>query len=252
MNKKSIYKEIKPSKHIDDFVHSFWAHTNIEDTPKEITISPDSFFKIIFLVQKNQIINYFMTGIWTDNKNFVIPPNTSIFGCRLRILAPEFLINEEIASILNSLKQLELSYLNLGDFTLTNFEFIVKQWETELSKLKPNKSIQANKLRLSQLLYGSKEGLSTTDVSNQIFWTNRQINRYLNKYIGISLKKYLNIQKIYASYLQIRDGKLYPQKNYFDQAHFIKEVKKHTGETPKSLYQKQNDHFIQLKNIQEK
>lgn len=252
MNERTKYQEIKPSKYLEDFVHSFWTHKNLEDKPQEMTIFPDSFFKIIFLVQDNRIIHYFMTGIWTENKNFVIPPNTSTFGCRLRILAPEFLIGEEIASILNSLKQLQLSYLNLGDFILTDFEFIVKQWETELSKLIPGKSIQANKLRLSQLLYSTSGNLSATEVSDQIFWTNRQINRYLNKHIGISLKKYLNIQKIYASYLHIRQGELSPQKNYFDQAHFIREVKKHTGETPKSLYLKQNDHFIQLKNIQEK
>lgn len=252
MNETTKYEEIKPSKHLEDFVHSFWMHKNIGGTPQLLTISPDSFFKIIFLVQENKIIQYFMTGIWTKNKDFIIPPNTTTFGCRLRILAPEFLINEEIASILDSYKQLELSYLDIVTFTLTDFEFIVKQWETELVKLKPNRLIQPNKLRLSHLLYNANGNLSASEVSDQIYWTNRQINRYLNKYIGISLKKYLNIQRIYASYLQIRKGELYPQKNYFDQAHFIREVKKHTGETPKTLYLKQNDHFIQLKNIQEK
>lgn len=252
MNTESIYKEIKPAKHLEDFVHSFWTHRNLSGISQEMTISPDSFFKIIFLVHKSKIVNYFMTGIWTENKNFTMPPNTTSFGCRLRILAPEYLIDEEISPILNSLKQLELSYLNLDRFNLSNFNTIVKQWEAELLRIKPNKTIAANKLRLSQLLYSTDGSLSPSEISEQIFWANRQINRYLNKYIGISLKKYLNIQKIYASYIQIREGELYPQKDYFDQAHFIREVKKHTGETPKSLYQKQNDHFIQLKNIQEK
>ena len=37
----------------------------------------------------------------------------------------------------------------------------------------------------------------------------------------------LNIQKCYDAYLQIRDGKFYPEKGYYDQAHFIREIKKH-------------------------
>jgi AraC-like DNA-binding protein len=252
MNSEITYQEKRPSKYLEDVVHSFWTHKNTEGVPQKMTISPDSFFKIIFLVKENRITNYFMTGIWTNQKKFTIPSNTSTFGCRLKILAPEYLINEEIASLLNGLKQLELSYLNIENFILSDFNIIVKQWEAELMRLKTNKAIQGNKLRLSQILYRSNGSLSASDISNQIYWTNRQINRYLNKYIGISLKKYLNIQKCYASFIQIRDGELYPQKNYFDQAHFIKEIKKHTGETPKSLYKKQNDHFIQLKNIQEK
>ena len=71
--------------------------------------------------------------------------------------------------------------------------------------------------------------------------------RYLNKHIGISLKKYLNIQKCYRAYLQIREGQFFPEKGFFDQAHFIREVKKHTGHTPTFLHQGINDQFIQLK-----
>ncbi len=252
MNKKITYQEIKPSRDLENFVHSFWTSKNESNVHREVTISPDSFFKIIFFVQGEKIINYFITGIWTEKKDFIIPTNTTIFGCRLKILAPEYLLNKEIASLLDSLKQLELSYLNINNFTLSDFEIIVKQWEVELSRLKPNKKIQTNKLRLSQLLYNSNGDLHTSEVSEQIYWTNRQINRYLNKYIGISLKKYLNIQKIYASYSQIIKGELSPNKNnYFDQAHFIRSVKQYTGETPKSVYLKQNDRFIQLKHIKE-
>ena len=153
-----------------------------------------AFFKIIFYVTKGQITNYFMVGLWTEPKEIVIPPKTSSYGCRLKVLAPEFLLNQEVATIINSLKQLKLTFLNLDKFNLHNFNSIVKQWETEIIKLKPSKQIQDNKLRLSQLLYKKNGSISALEVSKQVFWTNRQINRYLNKYLGVSLKKYLNIQ----------------------------------------------------------
>jgi len=252
MKPQSTYQEIKPSKELDELVHSFWTHDNSANEPQKMTIFPDSFFKIIFYVSKGKITNFFMVGLWTEPKEIVIPPETSSYGCRLKILAPEFLLNQEIASIINSLRQLKLSFLNLDKFNHDDFNSIVKQWETELIKIKPVKQIQGNKLRLSQLLYKKNGSISASEVSKQVFWTNRQINRYLNKYLGVSLKKYLNIQKCYESYIQIGQGSFFPEKDYFDQAHFIKEVKKHTGETPSSLYKEQNDRFIQLKNIKRK
>ncbi|MBL4650047.1 MAG: helix-turn-helix transcriptional regulator [Aureispira sp.] len=251
MYDNKLYQEIKASAKLEELVHSFWTHKNVMDEPQTITIVPDSFFKIIFLVQEECIVKYFMTGLWTEQKEFTIPPNTTSFGCRLKILAPEFLIQKEIASISNDIKPLDLAYLNIETFDLTNFLNVVQQWEDELMKLLLNKPIPKNKLLLSQLLYKTNGALSASEISTQIFWTNRQINRYLNKFIGIPLKRYLNIQKCYEAYLRIQKGKLAPEKNFFDQAHFIREIKKHTGETPKSLFKHQNDRFIQLRNIKE-
>ena len=252
MTKKSTYKEIKPSHELQEFVHSFWMHKNHSDKFVAATIFPDSYFKIIFIVKNSEIINYFMTGLWSEQKEFSFPPNATVYGCRLKLLAPEFLIGNEIASIQNKLKQLDLSYLNIENFNLSEFETIVKQWEVELLKIKSEKIIPGNKMRLSQLLYKVNGDISAFEVSEQIYWANRQINRYLNKYLGVSLKTYLNIQKCYDSYIQIREGRFYPEKDYFDQAHFIREVKKHTGKTPRILNELQNDQFIQLKNIQKK
>ena len=81
-------------------------------------------------------------------------------------------------------------------------------------------------------------------------WSNRQINRYLNKYIGVSLKKYLNVQRVYAAYIHIREGKLKPSARFYDQSHYIKQIKQHTGHTPGQLYKEIDDRFIQLKHIQ--
>lgn len=193
-----------------------------------------------------------MTGLWTMEKEFIVPPNTTNIGCRLKILAPEYLLSREIASLLNTFEYLDKSYLGVGSFDLADFNSIVMQWEKELIKKISSKEILPQKLRFSKLLYEINGNISATDVSAQIFWTNRQINRYLNRYLGISLKTYLNIQKCYELYTDIRQGKLYPNKEYFDQAHLIKEVRKHTGHSPGLLYKGKNDRFIQLKHIRAK
>lgn len=248
----SSYQELQPCEALKHFVHSYWEHQNHTASPQEITIFPDSYFKIVVMLKAKKVVRYFITGLWPKERKVIIPANATTLGCRIKILGPELLLHIEVASILQGLEQLEIQYLNMDRCNFSNFGAFVNHIEKELLKMKSPKEIPGNKLRLSQLLDITKGDISATEVSNQIYWTNRQINRYLNKYLGVSLKKYLNIQKCYQAYPHIREGKFYPETGFFDQPHFIKEIKKHTGETPKSLHQDQNDRFIQLKRISKK
>ena len=191
-----------------------------------------------------------MTGLWSDEKVINIPAGTSTFGCRLKVLAPEYLLYQKVGTIFQGRKVLDESFLNLKAFDLTCFESIVEQWEKALLANRTTKKIDAHKLRLSQLLDKMKGLISVQEVSNQIYWSNRQINRYLNEYLGVSLKQFLNIQRVYYSFFKIRSGQLYPEDDgFYDQAHFIREVRKHTGDTPKNLYHGQNGKFLQIKNM---
>ncbi|WP_256603285.1 hypothetical protein [Sphingobacterium multivorum] len=46
-----------------------------------------------------------------------------------------------------------------------------------------------------------------------------------------------------------QEGKLFPQQNFADQSHFIKEVKKLAGVSPKELLKNQNERFIQFSTL---
>lgn len=257
MNKQIEYIEFrhkKPSKLLDDFVHIYWEHTNHSGEGKMLTIFPDSFFKLIFIIQNKKLIAFFMIGLWTNEMKFKTPPNATLYGIKFKILASEYIFSKEIASIVQSHKDLSPDFLNITNYDFQNLDNFVQQIEGLLTErlMSPRKRIKANKLQLSQLLYAVNGNIKVEEISKQINWSTRQINRYLNKYLGISLKSYLNIQKCYSSYFHIRDGEFYPSNEYFDQSHFIREIKKHTGNTPTELYKKQNDRFVQLKFIQRK
>ena len=251
-NKLPVYEQIEPIAELSDLIDSFWIHRSQYKTNTVIPIIPDSFFKIILFVQEGKIIDYFMTGFFNHKMNFELPAKVVVYGCRLKILAPQFLLNQEVASILQGVKKLDLTFLNVINFDLLDARKTITQWQKELLAIKTDEEIPKHKLNLSRLLDKSKGEINAKEVSETIFWSNRQINRYLNQYIGMSLKKYLNIQKVYQSYIPIKKGNLYPDKNFYDQSHFIREVKKHTGETPKRLHQEQNDRFIQLRDIKDK
>lgn len=249
----SIFKHLAPSEDLEDYIECFWEHKNNTAINKSFTVFPDSFFKIIFEWRRGKLKAYFLTGIWTKEESISIPAYTTLIGVKFKLLAPEYIFNREIASIKDSNYNLNPNFLNIQDFEFTNLNNLASHIESTILNIrKDSKPIQANKLQLSQLLYLVEGNISVEEASNQIDWSSRQISRYLNKYLGVSLKTYLNIQKCYASYIHIREGKFYPQNDYYDQAHFIKEVKKHTSKTPKELHEKQNDLFIQLKHIHKK
>ncbi len=248
--KEHTYSEIYPSKALDDFVGMYWVSENLSDKPYKITICPDGYFKLIIQIMEGKIVSYFLTGLWMNEVEVAIQPKMITYGIKFKIIAPEYIFKREIKSILNSVEQLPLQYFEIDQLDFSDFPKLAAQFETLLlKKITPKEEIRSNRLRLSQFLYRTYGDIQASEVANQIFWSQREINRYLNKYLGISLKKYLNVQKCYRAYLQIREGEFFPEKGFFDQAHFIREVKKHTGQTPKGLYKKQNDQFIQLKNM---
>jgi len=95
-------------------------------------------------------------------------------------------------------------------------------------------------------LYDTQGSLKIQEYSQKSYWTSRQINRYFTEWFGLSLKEYCNILRFRSSIDQIKEGKFFPEQHYSDQPHFIREIKKFTGVTPKELFKRQNDRFIQI------
>jgi len=248
---KRKYVHLSPSHQLSDFVDSYWEHKNLTDKYYGYTIFPDSFFKVIIHLVDGKLKSCFMTGLWTKEIEIKIPARATVYGIKFKLLAPEYLLKREVASILQSQQDLELDFWNVKSMNFENFDLVVQQIEEILTSQLANK-IEDKKLNLSQLLYKMQGNITVEEVAKQVGWSRRQINRYLNKYLGVSLKPYLNIQKVYAAYIPIREGKFFPGEEFYDQSHFIKEIKKHTSKTPKELYQEQSDRFIQLKNIKKK
>ncbi len=243
------YSQLKPSQQLSDFVDSYWKSENLIDKDLKRIIFPDSFFKVVVIFIGGKIVKYFLTGLWLNEIEIVIPVRASVYGIKFKILASKYILNTEIAPLLNSQKELPRDFWDIGDFQIEGLNSFKKKMELVIIEKLLHKQVSDKELKLSQLLYPKKGNILVKEVSNQISWSNRQINRYLNKYLGVSLKTYLNIQKVYAAYTSIRDGEFSPAEGYYDQSHYIREIKKHTGKTPTELYDEVNDRFIQLKHI---
>lgn len=253
LKEDSKYQQLSPCTPLNDFVDLYWESVNFSSKSLKRTIFPDSFFKLVVTLVNNKISVVFLTGLWTTENEIVIPGNATIYGIKFKIIAPEYVFQKEIASILDSQKILDPSFWGIEDMNLTSLQNFVDQIEPVISKkLNKNKEIQNKKLIFSKLLYSSKGNILVKEISKKVNWSSRSINRYYTKYLGVSLKTYLNIQKIYVAYFPIINKEFFPEKGFYDQSHFIREVKKHTANTPKELESLKENKFIQLKNIEKK
>ena len=250
---KHSYKQLQPSAGLSTYIDSYWESVNHTNLPLKSTIIPDSFFKLVVTVIDNKISVVFLTGLSLKQTEIVIPARATIYGIKFKILAPEYILEREIASLLQSQSMLDPGFWGISDFDISSLEAYVLQIEKMMSEiLTQGKQVKNKKLQLTKLLYEASGNISAGEVATQTGWGLQQISRYLNKYLGISLRTYLNIQKIYAAYIPIREGTFSPREGFHDQSHLIKQIRKHTGQTPSSLFGGKNDRFIQLKNIKKK
>lgn len=239
------YREIKPSGFLTNFIHSFWEYETCE-AEVEHTIIPDGYFDLIAEFENEVLTIVKLTGVWTKPVNVKIPKSTRIFAMRFKLLATEYLFQQEIKSILNTTKNLPLHFWNIDKYQANDFEKFTLDITNRLeNSIKHLKEIDNRKLKLFEIVYNI-ENHSVEELSNTVFWSSRQINRYFNSQFGFSLKAFLNIVRCNASYKDIANGDLFPDDSFFDQAHFIKEIKKHTGTTPSELSKNQNVRFLQL------
>lgn len=254
--KEIIYKEIKPKSKLSAFVKSFWYFENKKNENQNYSILPDGCFDLLIYFKENKEKEIFLTGLWNKNIEVSIPAQTKIFAIRFKPLATEYIIEKGIVDLLNSkikisnknfvfLKQIDTEYQDFNSFVNSNTTRLQSILGTE-------KGIDPRKEKVFELLFKNQGVVSIKKISEQVYWSNRQISRYFNKNYGLSIKEYANILRVKSTYKNLSNGENYSQIEYFDQSHFIKEIKKYTGENPKTLIKNKNDRFLQLSTKQMK
>ncbi len=244
-------KTIRPAANLSDYVESFWMIKNDSTVEKEIVVLPDGRFDIIFSCTENEPFHAVLRGLDTKPDQATIPARMVMFAVSFKLLAIEYLLAIKMASILNEGQRLPTNFWGITSHDLTDFEsFCVKISAIMLVLIKPG--IDNRKKKLFDLIYASNGSLAVKELAARVFWSNRQINRYFTEQFGLSLKTFCTILRFRASLQQIKDGKLFPEQDFTDQTHFIKEIKKFSGVVPKELAKNQNDRFILLSALPKK
>lgn len=239
------YKHSKPDKSLTDFVESFWLLQNHSDSDKEVIVLPDGRIDLFFTQSATEPFHVILLGIETQHGQATVTPKRQTFAISFKPLSIEYLFQNNIANLLDKAEILPTDFWNFSADDLNNFDLFCEKATQKIQSLLP-KDIDERKRKLFELIYSSNGALTVQQLSEKVFWSSRQINRYFNQQFGLSLKTYCNILRFRTSFQQIKDGKLFPQQNFADQSHFIKEVKKLSGVSPKELKRNKNDRFIQF------
>lgn len=236
---------IEPDESISDFVENLGTFYNESQEVKEVVIIPDGRIDLFFMQSSTHSFQVALIGLETYSEQRFIPPFTRAFVVSFKPIAVEYILNTSIADVLNSARDLPVGFWSFQADDLQNFELCCAKATQKIKELIPQKT-DDRKRKLFELLYTSKGEMSVHELSEKVGWSSRQINRYFTKQLGLSLKAYSTILRFRASLEHIAKGKLFPELNYTDQNHFIKEVKKFSGVAPKELSKNKNDRFVLL------
>ncbi|GEJ43618.1 hypothetical protein CRS_02260 [Chryseobacterium sp. ON_d1] len=245
MDNDFYYNFIEPDKEIADFVENLGTFQNLSDETKEVVIIPDGRIDLFFSQSASEPFHVTLLGLETYPEQRYIAPRTIAFVVSFKPLAVEYILNTSIADLLNIGKELSPDFWDFKAEDIKNFSHCCTKATQKIKELLPAK-VDERKRRLFEMVYVSKGEINVQDLSDKTGWSSRQINRYCTRQLGLSLKAYSTILRFRTSLEHIAQGRLFPELNYTDQNHFIKEVKKFSGVAPKELSRNKNDRFILL------
>ncbi|OMQ08809.1 AraC family transcriptional regulator [[Flexibacter] sp. ATCC 35103] len=245
MNNDFYYKAIEPDESLLDFVENIGMFHNMSNNDMEVVLMPDGRIDLFFMKTKSEPFQIALIGLENVPEQQIIPANTLAFKISFKPLGAEYLLHTSIADILNSAKVLPKDFWNITNDDLKDFESFHAKIAAKLKEVLPDK-IDERKRKLFKLVYESNGEIKIQQLSEEISWSSREINRYFNKQFGLSLNAFCKILRFKASLEHIAQGKLFPELNFTDQNHFIKEIKKFSGVVPSELLKNTNDRFILL------
>lgn len=245
MNNNFYYKAVEPDEAFADFVENIGMFHNRSNKAMEVVLLPDGRIDLFFMQSESEPFKVSLIGLETIPEQQVIPANTLAFKITFKPLGVEYLLQTSITDILNSGKVLPTDFWNISNDDLKDFEVFHSKIATKLKQLLPAK-IDERKRELFKLVYRSNGEIKIQQLSEEISWSSREINRYFNKQFGLSLNAFCKILRFKASLEHIAKGRLFPELNFTDQTHFIKEIKKFSGVVPSELLKNKDDRFILL------
>jgi AraC-like DNA-binding protein len=244
MNNNFHFKLVRPDKPLADFVYSFSSLQNISEIAEGVIV-PNGRIDLIFFRTIDNDFLISLLGLETKPKLMPRQHISTFFAINFNPLAVEYVIHHPVSDILNSGKILMNDFWGFHADDLNDFDMFCEKATLKIQSLLP-KEIDERKRTLFERIFASNGEISVKELSEKLFWSERQINQYFNQQFGVSLKAYCNILRFQASLSHIKEGKLFPQLDYYDQSHFIKEIKKFSGVSPKELFKNQNDRFLQF------
>ncbi|RED19724.1 AraC-like DNA-binding protein [Flavobacterium cutihirudinis] len=242
---KLTIQSFLPDDSISHFVHSFWMVENKTGNDIPGTILPNGMMDMTLMKINTDNWEMSIRGLDTVPSQVNITKDVKIFSVGFKLLAAEYLFGDSIKDVLNGGKMIPNDFWQFEEIDTESLENFQKKVTQQINAFS-TKEIDDRKKNLFELIYPSHGTITVKELSEKVFWSSRQINRYFNQQFGISLKEYCKILRFGSSFKDLSEGRLFPELNFTDQNHFIKEIKKYSGVTPKELSKNSDDRFMDI------
>jgi len=243
------YREFTPDSRLKDYIKAYWYFNIRTNSLKPIDILPDGCFDLLIIIQNKQIVNTRLTGVWNQSVTVNYTDDTEVIGIRFKPLSIGSLFNFEVEGYVNQSMDFFLYDIHLNSQIILDSlsclpDLLVSYLNACFLKiLLPHKT----DLRLKKcfdLVEASTGCVSVKNISDTIGLSTRQLHRHVTRMIGIGLKDYAKIIRFKNTLSAIRNNPS-DYQCYYDQSHFIRDVKQFTGLTPDKLALNENDRFVQ-------
>ena len=246
---KITYREFKPDQRLNDYIKAYWYFSISTNIIKPIDILPDGYFDLLVVLKDNRIVDTKLTGIWSKSVSINYAENTEVFGIRFKPLSIGGLLKFNIKESIDDYQSITLKDLDLNDQILVDSlngfpEFLVNYLNKQFLKLIPYNKSDKRLKKCFELIDNSVGNIKVDEISKTIGLSPRQLHRLVNNMIGIGIKDYSKIIRFKKSLRDVKYNKL-DYSHYYDQSHYIREIKQFTGLTPEQLDLNNNDRFVQ-------
>lgn len=242
--KRPNIRLIKPGPPLNEYVYCFTALEALQDFTGGIII-PNGRIDLLFCKMPQGAMNVLLMGLETGPKLMPEHRVASFFAISFNPLALEYILQTPMADFVDRGRELPSDFWGFSKADMEDFDaFCDKATRLILSRMPA--APDPRKRQLFRKLFEADGQISINELASESGWSARQINRYFTQQLGIPLKTYGKILRFQAALEHIRAGQLAPEGDFADQSHFIKEIRKLSGVSPKVLFRNENDRFLQF------
>lgn len=247
-----LYKRIDPTSSLKSFIDCYWIIEDDEQTsPTLQKIIPDGFAEVIFhygdpyrLILLDQVglqANKLIAG--QIDRHFFIENTgrTAMIGIKFNPTALTHLFDLDMQTFTNTVSDITTIPRLKPLAALLNqapYEEMIIKFDHFFLQLIERSPIKKHVIDAAiELIFEQNGMVSIQEMSEQLNTSQRQIERYFKRYIGLSPKLYTRIIRFNYIFELMKNADhnwqdLVFKSGYYDQSHFIKNFKEFTGEDP--------------------
>jgi AraC-like DNA-binding protein len=248
-----IYDQIVPSTPLEKIIKSVWWIDSEGDAAIETQkIVPDGYPE--FIIHFGDTFEIDISGRWETQAKFLLAGqirkhfhlrNTSVakmLGIKFQPTAAYALFGLDMSELIDDVIAVDKSYGRLFELAeelskCIDFEACkshIEQW-FETSSIQPSDLSPVD--RAVQELIATNGNVRLNQLYEELGVSERTLERQFKKMVGLTPKFYSRIIRFTYIFDQIKQGKepwldITYDSGYYDQAHFIKNFKEFTGESP--------------------